>query len=235
MALFGISDLHLALGMDKPMDIFGNHWENHALQIEKNWKSLIKHEDTIVIPGDISWAMTLDQAKSDFEFLDRLPGNKIILKGNHDYWWSSVTKIENYLESNNLKTIMLLKNNSFRVGEKVLLCGTRGWILPCESSFKVKDEIIYKRELGRLKNSLDSAMQMKNDDDEIIVALHYPPMLPHCAETDFTKMLEEYGVKLCLFGHIHGNGKERSFEGVHEGVVYKNISADKLAFKPMQL
>ncbi len=235
MALFAISDLHLAIGMDKPMDIFGLHWENHVRQIEQAWNTLISADDTVVIPGDISWGMTLDQAMPDFEFLDRLPGKKIILKGNHDYWWSSVTKIERFFEEKKLWSIRLLKNNCFRVDDSILLCGTRGWILPCENSFRQSDEIIFKRELGRLNTSLTQARTLQAPEDQIIVALHYPPLLPTCLETEFTRMMEEFQVKRCLFGHIHGNGKERAYEGERNGVFYQNISADKLAFKPLRL
>lgn len=235
MALFAISDLHLAIGMDKPMDIFGNHWENHAQQIEQAWNAIVSPGDTVVIPGDISWGMTLIQATPDFAFIDRLPGKKIILKGNHDYWWSSVTKIEKYFIENGFSSIQLLKNNYFRIDDSLLLCGTRGWILPCENAFKQSDLIIFKRELGRLETSLTMAKKDRNPDDEIIVAMHYPPLLPTCLETEFTKMMEEFQVKHCMFGHIHGNGRERSFEGERNGVIYRNISADKLAFKPIQL
>ena len=134
MALFAISDLHLAIGMNKPMDIFGNHWENHARQIEQAWNLSVSISDTVVIAGDISWGMTLSQANPDFEFIENLPGRKIIIKGNHDYWWSSVTKIENYFKETGFTSIQILKNNSFRVDENTLLCGTRGWVLPCENT-----------------------------------------------------------------------------------------------------
>lgn len=235
MALFAISDLHLAIGMDKPMDIFGNFWENHTRQIEQSWKAMISGEDTIVIPGDISWGMTLDQARPDFLFLENLPGEKIILKGNHDYWWSSVTKIEKYFQEQGFSSIRLLRNNCYRVDESTLLCGARGWTLPCEPSFKQADDIIFRRELGRLDASLSMAAKMRTPQDRIIVALHYPPLLPVCVETEFTQMLESYRVDQCLFGHIHGSGNERSYEGDRNGVLYRNISADKLSFKPLRL
>lgn len=235
MTVFAISDLHLAMGVDKPMDIFGNRWEDHVDRLAKSWREQVDTGDTIVIPGDISWAMTLDQAIDDFAFLESLPGTKIILKGNHDYWWSSVTKIENYFEHHGFHTIRLLKNNSFRIDGNTLLCGTRGWILPFENTFRQSDDLIYKRELGRLKASLESAKAIQTPMDRIVAALHYPPLLPTCLETEFTKLMESYGVSRCLFGHIHGNGKERSFEGEQNGVLYQNISADKLAFKPLRL
>ncbi|MHB1483939.1 MAG: metallophosphoesterase [Saccharofermentanales bacterium] len=233
MALFAISDLHLAIGIGKPMDIFGVIWEDHAKQIENAWNSLISPEDTVVIPGDITWAMTLSQADADFGFIDRLPGNKIILKGNHDYWWSSVTKIENYFNEKGYNSIKLLKNNYFRIGGDTLLCGTRGWIMPCDNNFKLTDMIIYKRELGRLKTSLSLADKDRNANDRIITVFHYPPLLQFCPDTEFTGMLEEFGVEKCFFGHVHGNGHGYSFEGVRNDVLYTNISADKLAFKPI--
>lgn len=235
MTVFAISDLHLAMGVDKPMDIFGNRWEDHVDRLAKSWNELVTLQDTVVIPGDISWAMTLDQAIDDFAFLEGLPGTKIILKGNHDYWWSSVTKIETFFERNGFHSIRLLKNNSFRIDGETLLCGTRGWVLPCENAFRQPDELIYKRELGRLKASLESAKAIQTPQDRIIAVLHYPPLLPSCLETEFTKLMESYGVNRCLFGHIHGNVRERSFEGEQNGVSYQNISADKLAFKPLRL
>lgn len=233
MALFAISDLHLAIGIDKPMDIFGMIWEDHANQIEKAWKSSISPEDTVVIPGDITWAMTMLQATEDFEFIERLPGRKVILKGNHDYWWSSVTKIENYFSEKGFTSIKLLKNNYFRIDDNTLLCGTRGWILPCDNTFKPADMVIYNRELGRLRTSLSQANIDRGENDRIIAALHYPPLLPSCRDTEFTGLLEEFTVTKCLYGHVHGNGHEYSFEGVRNNVDYINISADKLAFKPL--
>ena len=202
MALFAISDLHLAIGMDKPMDIFGFRWENHVRQIEKAWNERISAEDTVAIPGDISWGMTLDQAAPDFAFLDALPGRKVILKGNHDYWWSSVTKIENYFKEKGFSSIQLLKNNCFRVDDTTLLCGTRGWILPCENSYLSSDEIIFKRELGRLSTSLSMAEAHRTPGDRIVAVLHYPPLLPMCMDTEFTRMLETFRVSRCLFGHV---------------------------------
>jgi len=235
MAVFAISDLHLAIGMDKPMDIFGLNWENHVRQIENAWNTLVLPEDTVVIPGDISWGMTLAQAAPDFAFLEQLPGKKIILKGNHDYWWSSVTKIERFFAEEGFSSIRLLKNNCFRVDLHVLLCGTRGWILPCDNAYKKSDDIIFKRELGRLETSLSQAADLREPGDRIVVAMHYPPLLPACLETEFTRMMESFRVERCLFGHVHGNMKDRSYEGEQNGVSYKNISADKLAFKPLRL
>jgi predicted phosphohydrolase len=235
MSLFAISDLHLAIGMEKPMDIFGRHWEDHTARLKEEWLKIVGDGDTVIIPGDISWGMTVLEARPDFEFIESLPGRKIISKGNHDYWWSSVRKLENFFEENGMKTIDILKNNSFRIDETTTICGTRGWIMPCDNNYNQKQEIIYKRELGRLRASLESAAVNRNENERIIVALHYPPLLAQYTETEFTQMLEEYNVNECVFGHIHKNGSEKCFEGELRSVAYHNISADKLAFKPLQL
>ncbi|MHB1454455.1 MAG: metallophosphoesterase [Saccharofermentanales bacterium] len=233
MSLYAISDLHLALGMDKPMDIFGSQWDDHSGRIETNWRARITDADTIIIPGDISWAMTLEQARSDMEFLHRLPGNKIISKGNHDYWWSTVKKIDDFLEGNGLYSIKVLKNNFYRVDRNTLLCGARGWTLPCDNNYGEKDEPIYLREAGRLRLSIAAAQADRQEGDRIVVALHYPPLLNNCRTSVFTEIMESNGVCCCVYGHIHQKGSGRCVEGVVGGVEYINISADKIAFNPV--
>jgi uncharacterized protein len=233
MSLFAISDLHLAIGMDKPMDIFGSHWEDHSDKIETCWRAKITSQDTVVVPGDISWGMTLEQSRPDLVFLDRLPGTKIISKGNHDYWWSTVAKIEHFLAANGLDTIKVLKNNHFRIDENTLLCGARGWTLPCDSAFGPKDEPIYQREAGRLRLSLTAAASVRTERDRVVVALHYPPLLMNCRTSVFTDIMQEFHVSRCVYGHVHQKGAGRCVEGCVDGVEYCNISADKIAFNPL--
>ncbi|MDD2393326.1 MAG: metallophosphoesterase [Eubacteriales bacterium] len=232
MSLYAISDLHLALGVDKPMSIFGDHWDKHSDKIALNWHDSVKHDDTVLIPGDISWGMTLDEAASDLEFINSLPGMKIITKGNHDYWWTTVAKIEKYFEDKGFDTIKLLKNNFFRVDDD-LVCGTRGWILPGDPAFSSNDPIVYRRETGRLEASLKSAEKVRKVSDRLIVMMHYPPLLSNNRSSDFTRLLSEYSADICLYGHVHLKGFSRCIEGQIDGVDYINISADKIAFKPL--
>ena len=168
MSLYAIADLHLSLGTDKPMDIFGG-WDNYIERLDKNWRSTVKSEDTVVIAGDISWAMRLEQTFKDFSFIESLPGRKIFLKGNHDYWWTTRKKIEAYLKENNFKSISILFNSA-EVVENFAVCGTRGWSYDCSTQEDVK---ILNREVGRLTMSIEQARKL---DREVIVFLHYPPV-----------------------------------------------------------
>ncbi len=235
MSIYAISDLHLALGMNKPMSIFGDHWEDHADKIASNWNLRITEEDTVLIPGDISWGMSLEEAAPDLEFIHLLPGIKIITKGNHDYWWTTVGKIERFLDERGLTSIRILKNNCFRADTDTLICGTRGWILPDDPSFTEKDAVIFKRETGRLESSLKSAGSIRTENDRVIVMMHYPPLLSNIRSSAFTDIIRDHHADKCLYGHVHLKGFSKCVEGVHEGVVYVNISADKIAFKPLSV
>lgn len=226
MSLFCIADIHLSLGTNKPMDIFQG-WQDYTYKLEKNWNSIVKDDDTVVIAGDISWAMHLEECYNDFDFINnKLKGTKILLKGNHDYWWGTKKKIENYLEENGFDKIKILFNNSFRVG-KFNICGTRGWNLEIDSE---EDEKILNRELGRLKLSLDSVDNL----GEIIVFLHYPPVYgTQCCDEIF-KILNEYNIKKCYYGHLHGQKIIKySYNGDYEGVNLKLISTDGVDFTPV--
>ena len=184
MALYTIADLHLPLGIDKPMDIFGKAWENYVERLADNWQSVVKKNDVVVLPGDFSWATYLEQSVKDFEYLHKLNGKKILLKGNHDYWWSSLKKL-NELD---LKSIKFLQNNSF-FEQGYEICGTRGWISRDNSEFTEHDEKIFKRELQRLKNSLDSS---KTNNKKIVI-LHYPPLNSDKSLNEFFGICKEYG------------------------------------------
>ncbi len=223
LSVYVIGDLHLSLGKQKPMDIFPG-WENHTQRLENNWKRLVNKEDTVIVPGDISWGMNLDEALPDFQFIESLPGQKIILKGNHDYWWQTYKKLEEFIERNNFKTIKFLFNNSFEV-ENFNICGTRGWIF---ESGEEHDDLIIHREAGRLKMSLDR----RKGQGETLVFLHYPAIYFDQKNTEILRILKDYGIKRVFYGHLHGKTINYAFNGIYNGTVHKLISADAIEFCP---
>lgn len=223
--LFTIGDLHLSLGTDKPMDIF-HGWDNYLERLTENWKRIVNDDDTVVIAGDISWAMKLSECEKDFSYINSLPGNKILLKGNHDYWWDTVSKINRYLGENQFDRIKILFNNSFEIDE-YNICGTRGWGIDCE---KIEDIKILNRECGRLKLSLDS---VKDKSKETIVFLHYPPIYTDNVCEEIIDILKEYNINKCYYGHIHGSKMiKAAFNGKYEGIKFKLISCDAVKFTP---
>ncbi len=233
MSILTISDLHLALGIDKPMDIFGDGWKNYMQRIKENWNKTVDKCDTVVIGGDISWATYLDEAYKDFEYIENLNGRKIILKGNHDYWWESITKLTDYVKNNGFNSVSFLHNNAICVENKAI-CGTRGWIDKSYDAFKTDDEKIYLRELMRLDMSLAAAD--KFDCDEKIAFLHYPPVTKSLSvNSDYLEIFKKHNVKRCFYGHIHSRSAKKAFEGEAEGVVFKLVSADYMDFTPYKL
>lgn len=226
MSLFCIADLHLSLGNDKPMDIFSG-WQDYTSRILNNWNSIVKDDDTVVVAGDISWAMKLEDCFNDFDFINnKLKGNKILLKGNHDYWWGTKKKIDSYLEENGFDKIKILFNNSYTVGN-YNICGTRGWNLEIDSE---EDEKILNRELGRLKLSLDSV----DNDKETIVFLHYPPLYGTQRCQEIFDILHNYNIRKCYYGHLHGQKIIKySYNGDYEGIKLKLISTDSVSFTPV--
>ena len=225
MSLFAIADLHLSLGTDKPMDIFRG-WDNYVERLTNNWNKLVTDNDTVVIAGDISWAMKLEDTVKDFTYINNLNGNKIILKGNHDYWWNTVAKMNNFLKDNNFNSIKILFNNSYACGEYGI-CGTRGWPIDSSSS---DDKKVLSREVGRLKTSIESCLSLQKIP---IVFLHYPPIYENSICDNIINVLKEYGVKKCYYGHIHGqNMINSSFNDEYEGIKFKLISCDALSFMP---
>ena len=234
MALFSISDLHLSLSTTKPMDIFGHRWQGYMGKLEKNWRSVVKDTDTVVIPGDISWAMKLHEAERDLRFLDSLPGHKIIGKGNHDYWWTTVGKMKSAFESWGITTIDFLHNNAYSA-EGFIICGSRGWFL--EERLQNIDDAdhatVSAREVLRLKASLDEGIKLKEaeGDKPILVYLHFPPVFGDFVCREITELLKEYQVAECFYGHLHGNyNLPKSFD--FEGVKMTIIAADHLDFIP---
>lgn len=226
MSLFAISDLHLSLAKNKPMDVFGDNWKDHHIKIKENWLKIISDEDTILIPGDISWAINMVDAKQDLDFINELPGRKILLQGNHDYWWSSVSKL-NYAYPE-----MYFIKNDFTVYEDKAICGTRGWLCPNDTYYTAQDKKIYDRELLRLKMSLDAAVTAGYE--EIYLLTHYPPTNDRMDSSGFTEIYKQYsGVKKVIYGHLHGsNSFNSSLKGIVDGVEYSLVSADYLDFVP---
>lgn len=233
MAIFAIADLHLSLGTDKPMNIFGPNWENHEKRLRDAWLERVTPEDTVIIPGDISWGMTLAEALPDLAFLDGLPGSKILSKGNHDYWWGTMGKVENLAAENGLSTLSFMKNNAF-IAEGRAICGTRGWLLPSDPEFKAADQVIYEREIARLERSLEAGRALVAGG-EMIAVLHYPPLLMPIQASGFCTLLEKYHVKTCIYGHLHGRGHYKAFEGDKNGVAYHLVAGDYISFKPLRL
>ena len=228
MAIYTIGDLHLSFGVDKPMDIFG--WGNHSEKIKQNWIENVKMEDTVVLPGDFSWGMNLEEAYLDFAFLEELPGNKILSKGNHDYWWTTLTKMRRFLQEKNINTIDFLQNNSYLVEDKIIV-GTRGWATGNWNS--LEDYKILKRENERLKLSLQEGRRQKKKKKDILCFLHYPPFFKQCVpeEIDFLKTMQEYGVKQCFYGHLHGESHREAQEGMIREIEFKLVSSDYLNFR----
>ena len=233
MSIFVIGDLHLSFGTNKPMDIFGVNWENHSDKIKENWIKKVTENDLVILPGDFSWAMDLEDTYEDFKFLSSLPGKKILLKGNHDYWWNTVTKMRNYLTENKFENIDFIQNNYYEFDGKVIT-GVRGWTI----DNKEENEKYQKREKLRLETNLKRIREEKGEEIEIIVCLHYPPFtidtLPR-ADIDLSKVMEEYKVHTCIYGHLHGESCNQAFEGEKNGVNYILASSDYLRFDLLKI
>lgn len=234
VSLLALSDLHLSFGIDKPMDVFGLTWHNYMDRISQNWQSTVADDDLVIIGGDLSWATYLDEAKADFEFLNNLPGKKLLIKGNHDYWWESITKLKAFVSENGFDTISFL-HNSACMYEDFVISGTRGWILPGSDRFGLDDKKIYERELIRLSLSLDEASKLQKDQKlNKIVVLHYPPILPSGkADERILSILLEHDVKKCIYGHLHGSSAKPIQNILIEGIEFMLTSADYLGFKPL--
>lgn len=226
MSLFAIGDLHLPGGDEKPMDIFGSHWDGHFRRISEDWCSRVRDEDTVLIPGDISWAMQLRDAVPDLEAINSLPGSKIILKGNHDYWWNTLSQVKSALP----KGMTAIQHSAVDAGEAIV-CGTRGWTLPtADTPLSAEDQRIFNREVLRLEMALQAAMKIRGDKP-LVVMMHYPPLYDLERDTEFTRLLQRYPVTTVVYGHLHGAGIRVGFNGVWEGINYRLISCDSLGFR----
>jgi len=230
MKAFAISDLHLPGNNDKPMDIFGDHWTDHWGQISSSWKKTIENEDIVLIAGDISWAMTYDDAKDDLDKIASMPGHKVLLRGNHDYWWQSITKLRHMLP----EKMYAVQNDAVKIGDYII-CGTRGWTCPGSSQFNQNDEKIYMRESERLKLSLKHARREIDKDTKLIVMMHFPPFNDRQEENLFTRQLEQAQPDVVIYGHLHGFGAASAFEGNLRGVEYKMTACDYINFEPVRI
>ena len=224
MKVFAIGDLHLPGNDDKPMNVFGSKWDNHFERIADYWTQHIADDDVVLIPGDISWAMQLENAVDDIQAISKLKGTKIIMRGNHDYWWSSLSKVKSILPSG----MYALQNDCIEIGG-VSFCGSRGWLCEGNSAFKEsEDRKIYTREAMRLEMSLKKA----KEGQMIIAMMHFPPFNEKQQPSSFTELFEAFNVKHVIYAHLHGKSCRVAFEGVKNGVEYTLCSADHLGFKP---
>jgi uncharacterized protein len=242
MAIYAIGDLHLSLGTDKPMDVFGGSWDNYVMKIKDGF-SFLNEDDICVICGDITWAMSLENSLSDFKFIDALPGKKIILKGNHDYWWSTASKTAAFFLKNGIQTIEILNNNCY-FADNIAICGTRGWFYE-EDTDRARethttpevtaghDKKIMDRELLRLSASLKAADAQPAA--EKICFLHYPPVFKNYICRDIIDIMKNNGVKSCWYGHIHGQGHRYAVTGEYDGITYHMVSADFVKFTPVKV
>lgn len=237
MKLFALSDLHLAHTVDKPMTIFGEKWKNHTQMIEKSWHKTVTEKDMVILGGDISWAKSMDEAIADLRFIDKLPGQKLLLRGNHDYWWTSLRKMNELCVRENLTSLCFLRNNALRFGS-FLIGGTRGWLLPGDDEFTPQDQKIFDRELIRMQLSLDE-MNLVNRKSggglTQVFAMHYPPISAGGATSKMADLLTEAEIPMCIFGHIHHELPLYLSSPRLNKVRYVLTSADQVNFTPVLL
>ena len=222
MSLFAIADLHLP-ARKKPMDIFGPHWERHFERISEDWRSKVSPEDIVLLPGDLSWAMSLDEALEDLNCIGALPGRKILLRGNHDYWWSAIGRVRRALPDG----MYALQNDAIEL-DGLVFAGTRGWTIPPEEGADPDDQRIYARERMRLKMSLETAARV-GAGRPVVVMMHYPPLTQ--ALPGFSDLLRAYGIRDCLYGHLHGAALNGAVRGLRDGIWYHQVSCDGLGFR----
>lgn len=228
MALYAISDLHLSLFGEKPMDVFGEKWFMHHEKIKRNWENKIGNQDCVLIAGDISWSLKMEDGKYDLEWVHNLPGKKILAKGNHDFYWTSIKKLNSLYED-----MDFVQNNSFMYKDYAI-CGSRGWTVPVDGeSYKEHDKKVYERESIRLKLSLEDAR--KKGAKKFIVMMHYPPFNEKLEKSKFMEIIDEYNVEMVIYGHLHGEALKKAFNGEINGVKYINTSCDGIDFNPIIL
>ena len=226
MALYAIGDTHLSLGTDKPMTVFSG-WDSYVERLEENWRRLVSDDDTVVIAGDISWGMSLEQALPDFRFLQSLPGQKLLFKGNHDYWWTTRRKMDTFFVENGLNSLRVVHNDAVAVDDSMAVCGSRGWF---NEDGEEADHTVLLREAGRLRASIIAA---KQTGLEPVVFLHYPPIFGGQRCEEILQVLREEKIARCFYGHVHSAGIRMAFGGTDDGTEYRLISADALGFCPI--
>jgi len=228
LSIFAIADLHLPGGDIKPMDIFGAHWADHFERISQDWRSRVRDDDIVLLPGDISWAMSLPDAIPDLKAIGELPGKKVLLRGNHDYWWSSISRVRDALPEN----MYAVQNDCVCIDDTVI-CGTRGWNLPGEQT-TADDMKIYQRELLRLNMTLTQARRMAADRP-IVCMMHFPPLTEAVRDSGFVELLQQFGISDVVYGHLHGAGLKTAFKGEYRGIRFHLVSCDGLGFRLYQL
>lgn len=230
MKVFSISDLHLSINSNKPMNIFGPVWENYLEDIERSWSEQVGDNDVVLIAGDISWAMKFEDAIPDLEYISRLKGYKVIIRGNHDYWWKSISSLRSELPHK----MFALQNDAMKI-DNVIICGTRGWVVPETTHKTADDEKIYNREIIRLELSLKNAVRLKEDGDIIVCMMHYPPFNSRLDDSDYTRLMDTYGVNYCVYGHLHSYDKKQQLVTVKNNTKYFLTSCDLVKNKLIQI
>jgi len=230
MKVFAIGDLHLAGGSGKTMERFGEHWRNHDQKIFDAWEGIVQSDDLVLIVGDTSWAMRFEDAQPDLDRIGRMPGQKLLVKGNHDYWWQTRSKMSRLLDP----SIHILHASSTIVN-RIAVAGTRGWVCSNDTHFGEDDAKILDRELGRLRVALTSLRGRENEFDKLIVALHYPPTNAQHQSSGFTELIDEYGADVCVYGHLHGEDIKTALTGLRRSANYYLVSADAAGFAPVEI
>lgn len=240
MSIYTIGDLHLSFHENKPMGIFGENWEGHEEKIKNNWIENVKENDLVILPGDFSWSTYLKDTYEDFEYLNSLPGKKVLLKGNHDYWWTTLTSMRSFLGENNFKDIDFIYNTAYEF-ENIIIAGTRGW----SQTEECENQKLLKREAARLELSLQEAIKLKNnvedsvDNKEIIVFMHYPPItnsnVNNNETNEFIEKMKKYDIRRCYYAHLHGASIKDAIEGKYFGIDFRLVSADGLDFKLLKI
>ncbi|MDD4583701.1 MAG: metallophosphoesterase [Eubacteriales bacterium] len=228
MNIYAIADLHLSFDGAKPMDIYGGQWIDHTVRLEKNWRSMVSEEDVVILAGDLSWSLKQEGAIDDLNWISALPGKKVLIKGNHDLWWTSANKLNRLYDN-----MYFLQNTYYKAGDYAI-CGSRGWICPGDIEFTTHDRKIYQRELVRLRMSLEEAK--KAGETHIIGAIHFPPANEGLEDSGFTDLFEEFGVELVVYGHLHGTDAHlKGLKGIRNGVEYRLVACDYLSCRPLRL
>lgn len=234
MSIYAIGDLHLSFNENKPMSIFGENWEGYEEKLKDNWANLVKQDDMVILLGDFSWSTYLKDTYKDFEYINKLPGKKLLLKGNHDYWWTTLKSMRKFIEENKFQNIDFIYNNSYEFEDKIIV-GTRGWILGEDEESKK----MINREVNRLEISIKDALQNFGDNKEKVVCMHYPPIIKQNIQRNeinpFVHILKKYNIKQCYYGHLHGSAINDAVEGEYFGINFKLVSADGLKFNLLKI